>query len=68
MYELKVQGRLPEDWADWYGDFQISVDGPFTTLTGPLADQSALHGLLTRFRDLNLHLISMREIPDEEER
>lgn len=32
-----------------------------TLLTGPIVDQAALHGVLTRIRDLGLPLISIME-------
>jgi hypothetical protein len=43
--------------------FEISADGsPVTTLTGAVADQAALHGLLSRISDLNLTLISVTRV------
>ena len=35
-------------------------------LSGPVVDQSALHGLLAKVRDLNLTLISVIQIEDPE--
>ncbi len=43
----------------------MSSKGTFTTLTGPVADQAALHGIISRVRDLGLPLISVNRIEPE---
>ena len=63
-YEITVQGRLDERWAGWFDGMvarvESGVDGDaVTVLTGPVADQAALFGLLTRIRDLALPLVSV---------
>ena len=58
-YQIKVQGRLDENWSDWFSGMTITFEGGVTTFTGPVADQSALRGLLTRIWDLNLTLLSV---------
>lgn len=62
-YEIRVEGRLHSRWAEWIEDmaFQHHEDGT-TTLTGPLADQPALHGVLTRMRDLGVSIISVHRL------
>ena len=67
VYQIQIQGRLKESWSRWFDDMEIAVksdaDSPtVTSLTGEVADQSALHGLLNRIRDLNLLLISVQLI------
>jgi len=62
MYTIKVQGRLDADWSVWFDGLTVTVAnrdaGPaVTTLTGPVVDQTALHGLLARIRDLGLPLL-----------
>ncbi len=61
-YEIRVGGVLDDCWADWFGGLQVSSDGTQTVITGLLPDQSALHGLLDRVRDLGLALISVRQM------
>ena len=61
-YEIRVDGVLDDRWADWFGGLQVSNDGRKTVIAGLLPDQSALHGLLTRVRDLGLTLISVRQL------
>ena len=58
-YQIRVQGRLDEDWSDWLDKMTIVYDSGVTTLTGPVADQAALRGILTRIWDLNLTLLSV---------
>ena len=59
IYQIRVQGRLDENWSDWFSGMTITFEGGVTTLTGPVADQAALRGLLTRIWDLNLTLLSV---------
>ncbi len=63
-YAIRVQGRLDAGWSAWFDDLTVSVAGgggapAVTTLTGPVIDQVALHGLLARIRDLGLPLLSV---------
>jgi len=61
-YQIQVQGRLDEDWSDWFSGMTVTFEGSVTTLTGPVADQAALRGILTKIWDLNLTLISITRI------
>ena len=65
-YELRVQGVLDDRWSVWFEGLQVSSDQHGqTTIAGPVADQAALHGLLTKVRDLGLELLSVRRLdPD----
>jgi hypothetical protein len=65
-YELRVQGVLEPRWSSWFEGLQVSSDERGqTTITGPVADQAALHGLLARVRDLGLPLLAVRRLdPD----
>ena len=62
QYEIRVAGVLDGRWAAWFDGLQISGQGEETVIRGLLADQPALHGLLTRVRDLGLCLISVRRL------
>jgi hypothetical protein len=59
VYQIRVKGHLGPKWADWFEGMTITLeeDGE-TLLTGPVADQAALHGLLRKVRDLGIPLIS----------
>lgn len=61
-YRIRVNGRLDDHWLAWFDGLTLtySSDGT-TTLTGPIPDQAALHGLLTKIRDLGLVLVSIKQ-------
>ena len=61
-YEIRVAGVLDDRWAAWFDGLQVSTQDEETVIGGLLADQSALHGLLTKVRDLGLCLISVRRL------
>ena len=63
LHEIRVQGHLDDRWAEWVEGmtFTREADGT-TTLTGPLADQAALHGVLNRMRDLGVPIVSVRRL------
>ena len=63
LHEIRVQGHLDDRWAQRVEGLTLTreSDGT-TTLTGPLADQAALHGLLSRIRDLNVTIVSVRRV------
>jgi hypothetical protein len=63
-YELRVEGHLDAHWAAWLGDLELAHNEDGTsTLTGRVADQAALHGLLAKVRDLGIPLISVTPNP-----
>lgn len=67
-YEIRLQGHLDTRWSDWFDGLTISLeDTGNTCLSGPVADQSALHGLLAKIRDLGLPLISLRRVSSSQE-
>jgi hypothetical protein len=62
-YEICIKESINDRWLEWFGEFTITrTKSGKTLLTGPIADQSALHGLLARIRDLNLTLISVNQV------
>jgi hypothetical protein len=65
-YQIKVKGRLGSQWSDWFEGMAIESEAAVTTLTGQVADQSALHGLLVRVRDLGLPLISVKRVESKQ--
>ncbi|HSA99720.1 MAG TPA: hypothetical protein VLE49_03650, partial [Anaerolineales bacterium] len=67
IYEIRVEGHLADRWSDWFGGLAIRNDtNGETTLTGLLADQAALYGVLTRIHDLNLILICVSRVSGSE--
>lgn len=60
VYQIRIKGHLTSQWADWFDEMTITLEGDGNTLlTGPVVDQAALHGLLKKIRDLGLTLISI---------
>ena len=66
VYQIRLQGHLDRQWADWFGGLTITLeDNGETLVTGPVADQSALFGLLRKVRDIGMPLVSViRMRPD----
>jgi hypothetical protein len=64
-YEIRVKGHLADRWAGWFDGMSITRQADGTTLLhGPVADQSALHGLLRKVSDLGLPLLSVTPVHD----
>ena len=63
MYEFHVKGLLDKRWSHSFGGLTIrhQEDGT-TVLVGPVVDQSALHGVIVRIRDLGLPLLSVNAV------
>lgn len=62
-YEIVMQGQLRPEWSSWFDGMRVgSTEDGDTTLTGPVRDQAALHGVLNRIRDLNLTLIAIKRM------
>jgi hypothetical protein len=74
VYEIKIKGHLDDHWKPWFEgmvlkyEMNAGQEQEYTLMTGPVADQPALHGLLAKIRDLNLILISIRKICPEPEK
>ena len=66
IFEIRLQGHLDTRRASWFEGMTITLteDGD-TLLTGPVADQAALHGLLKKIRDLGLPLRSLHCLPSD---
>jgi hypothetical protein len=68
VYQIRVKGRLDRKWSEWFDGFAIVAHpqgNDETLLTGPVADQAALHGLLLKIRDLGLPLLSVQRVEGE---
>ena len=63
IYQIRVEGHLDASWSNWFNGLELTCrkDGT-TNLLGSIPDQAALHGLLTKIRDLGLPLISVNRI------
>lgn len=63
QFEIHVKEHLIPHWSEWFEGLTVTYTASGETiLAGDIPDQSALHGLLARIRDLNLTLISVRQV------
>ena len=62
-YRIRLKEKVGQHWSDWLGGLKMihEANGE-TVLAGEVVDQAALHGLLTKVRDLHLTLISVSPI------
>ncbi len=59
-YEIMIKGHLDPRWSEWFAGLELThLEGDLTLLSGSLADQAALHGLIEHTRDFNLILVSV---------
>lgn len=62
-YEIRLTGHLDARWTAWFDGLTVRHEGDGTTvISGEIADQAALHGMLQRVRDLGLPLVSVRRV------
>ena len=72
IYQIRIRGYLRPEWSEWFEGMTITHESNSDTiLSGSVRDQAALHGLLTRVRDLGLTLVSVNQVqpaskPDDE--
>ena len=66
IYRIAIKGHLDGEWSEWFEGLTITrVDTGETILMGPLVDQTALHGVLSKIRDLGLPLLSLSRLAPE---
>jgi hypothetical protein len=67
LYEIRIAGHLSPQWMDWFEGLTITLEeNGDTLLSGPVADQAALHGLLKKVRDLGMPLVSVNQVQLDE--
>ncbi len=60
VYEITIKEPIDPSWSEWFGDYAIiRTESQETKIIGIVQDQTALHGLLVKIRNLNLTLISV---------
>lgn len=61
-YRIRIKGHFDPDWAAEFNDLSLRhLDDGITLLTGPVADQAALHGILTQIPDMGLSLLMVQQ-------
>jgi hypothetical protein len=62
-YEIRIKGHLGSQWSDWFEGLTITIEeNGETLLTGPVADQAVLHGLIKKVRDVGIPLVSVVQV------
>jgi hypothetical protein len=65
--EIRIKGQIDEHWSDWFEGLKIvHTEQGETILSGLMADQAALHGLLAKLRDLGLSIVSVNALETED--
>jgi len=60
FYHIRVDGYLDLCWSEWLDGLTLThTENGETILSGYIEDQTALHGLLNKIRDMNLPLIAV---------
>ncbi len=57
--EIRIKGQIDKSWSDWFEGMTITHTDNGTVLTGPVRDQAALLGLLSRLAELGLPIVSV---------
>ncbi len=62
-YQIRLEGHLDPQWSAWFCGLTVTQDETGDTLlTGPMADQAALHGLFKKIRDLGMPLLAVNRL------
>jgi hypothetical protein len=63
IYQIHIQQTLDSTWDEWFAPLEIQPQPDGTTLlSGTFSDQTALHSVLNKIRNLNLELLSVTSI------
>ena len=63
IFHIRIKGHLGQQWAGWFDGLTITLEEDGNTLlSGSVADQSALHGILKKFRDLGMPLLAVNQV------
>ena len=67
QYEIRLKGHLEGRWAAWFDGLSLTKESDGTTvIRGSVIDQAALHGLLSKVRDLGLPLIAVTQLDSKQ--
>lgn len=66
VFQIRIQGHLSQPWTDWFEGLNVMLEEDGNTLlSGSVLDQSALHGILKKIRNLGMPLLSVNSVdPD----
>jgi hypothetical protein len=61
-YQIRINGHLDPRWSDWFDGFRIVHEDKDSVLFGAVPDQTALHGVLAKIRDLGLTILLVERL------
>ena len=64
-YEIRIKGRISDSLRSAFEGLAVSTEPVETIVYGPLADQEAVHRLLTKLESLGLEVVEFRRLPGE---
>lgn len=63
VYQFRIKGHLGTQWMGWFEGLTVTLEEDGNTLlSGPVIDQSAMHGILKKIRDLGMPLLSVNSV------
>ncbi len=69
LFEICVKGQLDPSWSEWLEGMEVKLlDDEKMSLCGYVVDQAALMGILNKLCNLNLSVLSLRQVNGEENR
>lgn len=67
IYRIRVEGHIDASWVEWLGLAQLEhLPDNTTLLIGPIADQAALYGCLTKLRDGGVPLLGLEQLNSDQ--
>lgn len=61
-YHIRIKGQLEDRRSAWFDDLVLATEGDDTVLSGVVADQAALQGVIVKIRDLGIPLLSVTRV------
>jgi hypothetical protein len=62
-YEIRIKGRISDSLLPAFEGLAVTTEPVETVVYGPIADQEAIHRLLTKLESLGLEVVEFRRLP-----
>jgi len=63
--EIRIAGQLDSQWVDWLEGLQLNHNADETVLSGQVADQTRMFGLVAKLRDMGVKVIRLSISPPD---
>ncbi len=65
-FKIILRGQIDAHWKHWFEEAQIThLTGDRTQLEGPIVDEAAFNGLLSKIRALGLSILFVERMDNE---